>query len=176
MTVHTKKITKRVCLVLGVCLALASACILPEIYARYFTKDKIEDGAQVAPFVLDSNFEMQSVNLELSNKVKNAGDTASFEFEVKNHAGGAVTAVDLQYTVTVESYGTLPLEFIIQRTDVDAISSGGGKVYYTQSMEASVESTHRYTVTVRWPEGVKDADFADEIDVVTVTVTCNQQD
>ena len=176
MTVHTKKIVKRVCLVLGVCLALASACILPEIYARYFTKDKIEDGAQVAPFVLDTDFETQSVNLELSNKAKNAGDTASFEFEVKNHAGGTVTAVDLQYTVTVESYGTLPLQFTIGRTDVQDTSMGHGKVIYTQAMEASVESTHKYTVTVTWPEGIKDADYADEIDVVTVTVTCNQQD
>lgn len=122
-------------------------------------------------------------------------DPQTLQFKVVNYKDDAVSEVALDYDITVETTGNLPLEFELAAardagtagavTDTGTILTGGAK---SQTLTGGAfplvqnaadgklaRQEHTYTLTVNWPQAASDAGYADEIDLVTVTMLARQR-
>ena len=115
------------------------------------------------------------------------GKTSLYKFKVTNKKDGKVSQVGQEYSITVETTGNLPLKFVLTP---DGASSGGslaktgsGSLTFTDGKSVvkggflphTEETTHSYELTVSWPNDEKNEFvYADEIDLVTVTVDAKQ--
>lgn len=174
-----KKIVLHISIVALVAVLLVSAFFLPEIWARFRTEDKISDGAQVAGFVLESDLQTQSTNFFVPEDLLPGSAPQSFTFFVTNQkSSGAVSEVDLTYTVVVSSTANLPLVFTLERIDEAEPDVSKGGVELSGEMSATDAQTHQYRLTVEWGSGEADkaAQYADKVDLITITVNCEQVD
>lgn len=166
-------------------LCLLSLIAVPVTYARYAARVNGKAVASAAVWGADSS----KIDIDVSNL--SPGGTASYEFQVTNTKDGKTSEVGQDYSITVETTGNLPLVFAIS-SDGDhgsgsfistPVPAEGGGLAFTEGKSTaeggflphSVETVHTYTLTVTWPSGGKiESDYADEIDLVTVTVEAVQ--
>ena len=160
-----------------------SLFFLPEIVARYRTSDGGNDEAQVAKFVFDTNFEEQVASLDLSDM--KPGDRKNFVFELSNfeNTNGEsprVCEVDLLYRISVQDMGNLPFIYtIVQVADINGTSMTNGHHGGSElqgEMEAGIQTACYYQVTVIWEQSSIGAEYADQVDNVTLRVVCDQID
>lgn len=178
MNSPTKKVALHISITVVVAILLVSAFFLPEIWARFRTEDEISDGAQVARFVLNSDLQTQSTNFFVPEDLLPGDAPKVFTFTVTNQDGSAISEVDLEYTVSVTSTANLPLVFTLERIDTSQTDISKGSVNLSGTMEATDAQTHQYRLTVEWKdvEADKAVEYANKVDLITVTVNCEQKD
>ncbi|MBQ9132003.1 MAG: hypothetical protein IJX62_06005 [Clostridia bacterium] len=164
-------------LILCICLFGVSLFFLPEIVAKYRAGAGAKDEAQVAKFVFDTNFTQKAEELDVSGM--KPGEEKSFFFQMTNQSDGAVCEVDLTYRIQIQDMGNLPYTYSIKQVDAENAevpngTSGGSSV--TGIMKASQATTVYYKVTVEWPVEKSGAEFSQMVDVLTLRVTCDQED
>lgn len=162
---------------LGVC-----TLVLGVTNARYSTVVSGTGTASVAAVELELDTKQDlSVNLVGMKP----GDSREIPFTVKNSKDSKVSEVTQEYSVIVETTGNLPLEYTL------TVSSSDNKAYYVAEGPSvgndsnhrewtggkflhSTDSTHNYTLKVKWPEGEASEIYKKEIDLVTLTVDAKQ--
>lgn len=166
----------RICLFACLALIACGAIAMPGTVAKYRSQASANDSAKVAQFVLDSDFEIQSRSFQLTGLSPTAGEK-TFTFDVTNNKDGKVSEVAMKYTVEIKGLGNLPLIYTV--SNGTATQTKASPVSVSNFVEANTGTTHTYTVTVGWnPDDStnKDAKYTEEIDLVTVTLTCEQID
>lgn len=123
------------------------------------------------------------------------GQTKTLKFMVVNYTNDTVSEVAMDYTIKVETTGNLPLTFQLTAEKAAGTSSEGttvaaGEITADQigqpltggffPLVAGEDGTlakqeHVYTLTATWPEENNNVDYADEIDLVTITVEASQR-
>lgn len=155
--------------------------ILPSTLARYRTR--IEGGAVASVALWGSGSSEFQIDI---NGMKPGNDSAQqYEFVVTNTKEGQISEVGQNYSITVETTDNLPLKFTLS-AKAESGSSGLGNTVNTGILSFSdgkavleggflphsVETKHTYVLTVLLP--VSNAEYADEIDLITVTVQAEQ--
>ncbi|NLW70209.1 MAG: hypothetical protein GX061_03920 [Eubacteriaceae bacterium] len=113
------------------------------------------------------------------------GGSATYSFNVTNFEGTKTSEVTLEYTVTVETTGNLPLTFSLQCTGTGNKGTGIGAdppVTLTPgtasssigTLPAGINTTHSYTLTATWPSASDAPKYADEADAIRVKVNAIQ--
>ncbi len=141
-------------------LLVAAVLTLGASFSRYSTSGQSADAARVAAFVLMGSDSSTSTDLLLENMAP--GDTVEYHFTVSNFQDSAVCEVAQSYTVSFSDFDNLPLEYELKK---DAAS---------YMLPANTKTTNDHILSITWPENDNDAALADEIDLVTITVTSNQ--
>lgn len=165
-------------------LTIASLGVLSATYARYVSQVSGAATATVAAWGSDAVLE--PLNIDISGLTP--GKSEEYTFQVTNQKDGNVSQVAQEYSFLLETTGNLPLAFTL--TSEGTISAGeGSPVSGTTggglSMNSGQELTggilphtnkvvHTYKLTVSWPESSNQSDYADEIDLVTLTVKAEQ--
>ncbi|GAA6292375.1 hypothetical protein F220043C3_08090 [Enterocloster asparagiformis] len=174
-----KHLTKTRIAVYTALLCLLGLTAAPATYARFTAR--VEGSAVASAAVWGS--ESSEIKIDVSGL--SPGRTTSYTFEVTNTKDGKVSQVGQEYSITVETTGNLPLEF---RLTADGTLTGGslagtGSLAFTDGKSVveggflphSEKTAHRYELTVSWPsDGKNEFVYADEIDLVTVTVDAKQ--
>lgn len=124
------------------------------------------------------------LSTEISSSTENLlpGGAQEITFEVTNSSELINSDVNLDYSITVASTGNLPLSYTLQ---CGGISAGNGTGIVSQTVATGSEIsggllpggkqvTHNYTLIVAWPAENNSAEYADEIDLITVTVKAVQ--
>lgn len=170
---------------LFVCAALL--LVLSPSYAHYTTQVSGTGTASVAVWGSATEF-TTPVQLDQLQP----GKEVEFPFTVTNKNGNKISDVAQNYSVTVKSTGNLP--FVFQLTADSGKGTAGGTavtapdplVFTDGAAEVSggflphtKETVHAYILTVSWPVDEQstdsaDAKYADEIDLVTLTVNAQQ--
>lgn len=158
---------------------------LPSSYARYRTQVNGNGVVSAALWGSESEF---SLPVDLTGL--RPGETATVPLKITNRNQTGISEVDQEYSITLKSTGNLPLKF--ELSSDSSRSTGGGTIIPSQTLDAtggeaaaaggillhSTEAVHMYLLTVTWPEtqagGSTDAEYAGEIDMVTLTVSAQQ--
>lgn len=166
-------------------LALVTTLIASATLAKYSTM--LEAGAQacVAAFTTNNTVDF---NMALDDMLP--GSTKEVSFTVVNFDGVKDCQVGLDYDIQVSTTGNLPLAFRLEGTkesgDSDAKSQVTGglsqvedRLWKAENGKFPVASgggrkRHSYTLYVDWPSSAEAADYSEEIDMLTVTVTTRQ--
>ena len=166
-------------------LAVGSLGVMSATYARYLFQADGEGTVAVAVWGTDATITPLSV--DVSDLVP--GKEKAYTFQVTNTRDGKTSQVAQEYSFVVETTGNLPLVFDILAGLSSPAGSGttiteqrlhfstDGKAELTGgSLPHTTSVTHTYTMKVSWPDdaGSKRAEYADEIDLVTLTVKADQ--
>ncbi|RGU93472.1 hypothetical protein DWW31_08995 [Clostridium sp. AF15-17LB] len=152
--------------------------VLSVTYSRFMSMVEGDGKAVLAVW------EAQSDALTIDVDGMKPGMLKTYEFYITNSKDGVTSDVAQNYTVTVESTNNLPLTYrlspagdgqegtVIQEQTLD-MSTGkskmaGGRLPHTTA------ATHEYILNVTWPQEHTEAGYADEIDMVTLTVEAEQ--
>jgi hypothetical protein len=143
-------------------LLLVFAMIVPGTASRYDSDASGSDTAAVAKFqVTSTNGDSIFVLTDVAPGIigtRESPEPAAIPHEITLHNRSDVTVA---YRVSCHSYGNLPLEF--------SISNAIG------TMAAGADS-EKITITITWPADKNDVSYASEVDVIWVTVSCEQVD
>lgn len=143
-------------------LLLVFAMIVPGTASRYDSDASGSDTAAVAKFQVTSTgaeiFTLTEVAPGFLHADTGTSEHDSVSHEIRLHNQSDVTVA---YRISCHSYGNLPLTF--------SISNAMG------TMAAGADS-EKITITITWPADKNDVSYASEVDVIWVTVSCEQVD
>lgn len=179
-----KHLTKTRILFYMLLVAIAGMVVLPATYARYRTQVQGNGTASIAAW--GSASAISKITIDVSSL--EPGTSMDYKFEIKNEneKGGGVSDTAQEYSILVETTGNLPLKFTLSSigdapqgssfvTKVGDMTVVDGKAEATGGfLPHTVSVTHQYELRVSWPGDAADADYADEIDAVTLTVDAVQ--
>lgn len=172
-------------------LGLVTTLILSVTLARYASTTGGSGTATVAAMAGGG----EPIHMIVENMLPGSAPQ-TLQFKVVNYKDNAVSEVALDYEITVETTGNLPLKFELAAAGADAagttvqtgaiLATGDGAKSQTLTGgcfplitdaggNALTKQAHTYTLTVTWPKAQSDAGYADEIDLVTVSVSARQQ-
>lgn len=157
-------------------LSLVCTLIFGVTYARYSTEVTGGTSAQTAAVALDS-----SLDLTEDLKGMTPGDAKPIFFSVSNKKDSTVSEVAQEYTITLLTTGNLPLKFSIAPSDNIAneqkyatVEDEQNKFWSGGLFPAGKEETHKYTLTVTWPQDANDTKFMNEIDAISLCIDAHQ--
>ena len=162
------------------CLSLVGLLVVGVSYARYAQEVQGKATGSVAAVALDGTLDLTSTLQGMR-----PGQSRSVDFSVTNKKDATVSEVTLNYSVSIKTTGNLPLTYTLAaQNDAGKGGSfagppaGGAEPVWTGGVlpygSSDADVGHTYTLTVTWPEGSADESFADEIDLVTLTVDAQQ--
>lgn len=167
-------------------LTAASVGVLSVSYARYASQVSGEGTVSVAVWGADTTIEPLSIDVSGLTP----GETKKYLFQVTNTKEGKTSQVAQEYSFTVETTENLPLSYNLSEGSSNpagigttiAGSDGTGELVFQDGkaeltggiLPHTTPVTHKYTLSVTWPEAEGGADYADEIDLVTLTVKADQ--
>lgn len=162
-----------------VCAILACTIVGVPSWSRYRKQLDGMGNAAIARLAVGSEIQIDAGTLP-----EKPGDSTRVAFVVINEKAGAVSEAQLQYRVTPETAGNLPLKFTLTRDESQGTADGNwiptGSIAGNAASTAGIlppgeRSVHRYTITIAWPESTEDnADYADEIDYVRIRIRAEQ--
>lgn len=174
-----KHLTKWRVLTYLLILSSASLLIIGPTYAKYVSEIDGKGSGSVAAWGSDFT-ETNPIDL---SQLK-PGGKIDYMFNVTNVKDGRISEVSQEYSIILNTTGNLPLTY---KLTANTPSSSGS---YVNNGELNVENgictltggilphttstTHAYTLTISWPADKNDASYADEIDLVTLTVNAQQ--
>lgn len=154
-------------------LVMVGMLVFGVTYARYLSTISGSAKAQTAAVALDSSLDLTS-----SLAGMQPGESKIIKFAVKNQKGDTTSEVAQEYTITISTTNNLPLTYTLNKQDSNSgsyvtnssnLTWTGGLLPYSAS-----GVTHTYTLTVAWPPDKAAESYADEIDLVTLTVDAKQ--
>ncbi len=160
-------------------LALVTSLILSVTLARYSSGASGTGTAAVAAMAGDAS---STIQMSL-DRMTPGGEDKELKFQVVNFTANAVSEVALDYQITVETTGNLPLTFTLA-ADEGTNRVGGGTILdgdKSQTLTGGAfpltgeKQAHTYTLTASWPLEKNDGGYSQEIDLVTVRVEAKQR-
>lgn len=151
--------------------------------AKYSSRFSTSLSAQVAAFAGGG-----TLDFDLALEDMAPGDTRTVQFTVQNYDGERNCEVGLDYEISIDTMGNLPLSFALlgKKEAGDSgegselagpldqnLTAGGGKLPVAGG-EEGVRRQHTYELSISWPKEETNEDYSQEIDLVTVTVTTKQ--
>ena len=163
-------------------LVMYTTHLCSNLYARYITYSSSSDSARVAGSVLEfyllEEGQLQTFELDLSQMVP--GDQYKYDLVFCNYNEEVVSEVQMEYAITLKTTGNLPLAYTISPLEdsQDLFLQTSTNIYYWYDgvMKASEKTIQKYTLTVSWDKSKNNPYYADEIDLVEVSLTASQQD
>ena len=145
----SRKILKRAMLLpLALAVALLSTLLYTRVFAKYFTYDEFQDNATAAHFDIRNDLAEQKAEISFV-----PGDL--IKVTVSNHS-----EVDVSCTFVLSSTtGNLPL--ISSESSPFVIEAG---------------DTTEYPLSIEWDSDKIGSEYAGMVDLITVTLTCEQVD
>ena len=153
--------------------------------ARYYITGAGTGSAQAAAVAMNSTIDLTEKLSELK-----PGNTKTITFAVNNYKeAGKISEVSQDYSITVTTTGNLPLQYELSledETQKGSVITGNYVKWETPSQESfstiwnggylphSVEEEHTYVLAVTWPGDENQDSYADEIDLITLTVDAKQ--
>ncbi len=170
-------------------LGLVTSLILSVTLARYVSTAGGTGTAAVAAMsaaVDGSALTAKPIDMTLAG-LRPGGEARTLDFQVVNYTGDTISEVALDYEITVKTTGNLPLTYTLTAEGGDQLVQTGpvladlasGAAEQTLSGGAfpltGERQVHTYHLEVTWPREKGSAQYADEIDLVTITVTAWQR-
>ncbi len=165
-------------------LGLVSSLILSVTLARYTTTASGAGTATVAAMAGGSSLVGEPIRMLLDDMYP-GGEAKALKFQVVNYSGEAISEVAIDYEITVTTTGNLPLRFTLSSDPLEDTVPGGAILTGGRAQtlaggsfpltEGKREQTHTYMLIAEWPAEENDAGYADEIDLVTITVESRQR-
>lgn len=193
--IKTKNIVRMVYILLF-CAVVSSVT-----YSRYMATTLGSDTANMATFTITSEI-VESAKVTIPYNITTDGEIYTYELIITNYDGTKISEVDLDYTVKLEYTDNLPLEITLRETNntsdgsdtsedadtsdtyvkgygygtVSSTTEGAELYTITDASFPNAEiTTHVYYIDVAWKEGAsKDYAFSYEIDLITLTITAEQ--
>ncbi len=168
-------------------LALVTTLITSSTLARYAFQGGLDVKNQVAAFATGSQI---NFNMPLDDMAPNSSKEVTFS--VVNYEGSRDSEVVLEYDVQVETTGNLPLTFslagpegfdasgadnqLVEEGELALVSDGARKKGTATGGRLPIGErvSHDYRLIVSWPVTDEAADYSNEIDMLTVTVSSRQ--
>lgn len=168
---------------IALCLVMITTHFMSGMLAKFVVTATASDNARVAKFVFDiDDGATQSIPFDFDD-FKTPGAQKKVDIEVTNARASVLSEVDVQYYIEINSKGNLPLTFTLEKNNASSsgtyasgLSSGGGRTSTWGTMKANESATHSYTLTITWTASEKDPAYADEIDLIKMTIRSEQVD
>lgn len=158
------------------CLGAAFALVGGASYARF--NAAVSGGGHAAVAAVAMETTASDLDLTAALAGLKPGGSKTVSFTVTNEKDGAVSDVAQDYTIEVLTTGNLPLTYTLTGTapSAGALADAGSEAnkWTGGALPAGTAATHAYTLKVQWPEGAKDAAYAQEIDAVSLHIQAVQ--
>lgn len=183
---------KRFWLVIAsVSLILISSIVSNMSFSRYEVSQNASLTAPLGDMIYSfTKLPNNNSNIVYQLDAMKPGDTKEYNFSVLNNTGTATaqSKVPFNYTITIETYGNLPLTIKLENT---GLPSGSGvacptttasyssskpnlSLTATGTMYVNNYHTHTYKVTVTWPSANKTSTYSDEVECLIVKTSVGQ--
>ena len=131
------------------------------------------------PILIILENENDSYAVNLANKIKKPGDSASYSFVIKNY-DGKLSELPIEYQINLELIGNIPIQCVLYQESVSkfAISTlDQQKNTYTGVMDITETEVH-FEITIEWPSDKIDSSYyeQDAIAAVFLTIQATQID
>jgi len=167
------------------CVLFACLLVFGTTNARFQTTG-IGTGSAQAAVAVNSQIDLTSVL-----KSMKPGEEKRIIFTVNNYSGNGerkVSEVAQEYSITMTTTGNLPLKYQLladnvaqdnpdtgSYVDVEHSAEESFQVIWNGGyLPHSVQTEHTYELIVTWPETENQGSYADEIDLITLTVDAKQ--
>ena len=157
---------------------LLLSVLTPITVAKYISSMSDNNNANIASFILiDDLNEIKNVKLD---DIRKPGDSQTVTFSVCNYLEDRVCEVALEYDFTVETLGNIPLTCNVSSNAASgsaSYTSGNLSTYQYWSngiFNASEKGLHTYSVKVSWSIDNNDASYADEVDMLKISLSTEQ--
>lgn len=168
-----------VCLVLYI---ISFMLILPNsLHASYVKQvnDSGNNSATIADFVFLVENENDSYAVNLANKIKKPGDSASYSFVIKNY-DGKLSELPIEYQIDLELIGNIPIQCVLYQESVSkfAISTLDQQKNTCTGVMDITETEVHFEITIEWPSDKIDSSYyeQDAIAAVFLTIQATQID
>lgn len=170
------------------CVLFACLLIFGTTNARFQTTGIGTGSAQAAAVAVAVNSQIDLTSVLKSMK---PGEEKRIIFTVNNYSGNGerkVSEVAQEYSITMTTTGNLPLKYQLlldngsqdnpdtgSYVDVEHSAEEAFRVIWNGGyLPHSVQTEHTYELIVTWPETENQGSYADEIDLITLTVDAKQ--
>ena len=165
------------------CLCLISLWALSGTLAKYVSSDTAGEKARAASVVFHVKDQDGVKSLDLTSELALAGlqpgQKKTLPFSVVNYEGSAISETAMEYTISIETTGNLPLTYSLQADsgglDSPAASPSEKATWSGGKLPAAAKETHFHTLTVQWPSDKNSAEYSAEIDSVYLNVEAVQK-
>ena len=150
------------------------------ISAKYVRQDDTTSTSKVADFVFMVEDESGSFTTNLLDKVTKPADKASYTFTIKNFANGNLSELPIDYEITLQVVGNIPLKCSLLRGAEKqfTISADGQSKDRVQGVMNIEESEISFEIEVEWPSEKNDSSYfmQDALGILLLTIQANQID
>lgn len=145
--------------------------------ARYYSEVTGMGTARTAAVEMNTEIDLTD---QLQGVVPNG--KKEIEFSVNNFKDGSISDVAQEYTIAVTTTGNLPFKYELKGdssesgtlADIGPAAVGYSLVWSGGKLPTGASATHKYTLIVSWPSDMASDSYADEIELVTLTVDAKQ--
>ncbi len=146
---------------------------IPATYASFQSTFSGNDSVQVAAMALGGT---QDVEFDVTDLAPGKYKDYTIIVTNQNEDGTRVAEVALDYSFMVSDLDNLPLTYTLSSTVTGANSNAVSAINKADGyFPVAVKCSHTYTLRVTWDSAQNDAALAQEIDLVTVTITATQR-
>lgn len=152
-------------------LVLFTTKIVNSLFARYSSSDDSLDDGRVATYYVGSS--LNTFNIEMPYTTSEL----VYEFNIVNFNGDKITETAYNYSFSVDTYNTLPLDISIEyknSLDIDDYATISGLTANNGTMLCDTKTTHEYIIKIKWNESVIDYETTKEVDSLLINVHCEQ--
>lgn len=179
-----KNLTKVHLIGYALLLIIISFSVLSITYSRYLSKINGNVVASVAVWNSDV-----SGDLIVDTSGLSPGKSKNYTFKITNTKEGKISEISQEYKIRLETTKNLPLIFTLtgtnEKNNGQLITKQDGILIVDENGKAtsgagilphSAEAVHSYTLDVTWDSNQPQSEYADEIDMITLTVEAKQVD
>lgn len=158
-------------LFLSLAILLAGSYLIWPTLAKYRHQEDLADKARTAIFVGEP-----LTNLKLQDDSFSPGETEELTFSITNVKGDRKTEVAVSYQMTLEEFGTLPIQselFRVKGDHEEPVKRGSAVKLPAGSEQLEV---HDYKIKLSWPEHENHEYYQNDMKIQRLKIQTEQID
>ncbi len=147
--------------------------------SRYESTTEETSIGKVAKIILNNP---NDITISLSGNDFYPGSTYIYEFEITNDDNGNVLETKMNYTITVNDLGYIPLTYTLEKVSVTGSGTPISDTTLTKGIATNsgtmplTSDTHTYKLYVHWDEANNDIVYSKLLENVKVSIDATQID
>jgi hypothetical protein len=171
-----KKMSPRILVIM---ILVTSIIVASFSISRYET---ILDGDDISTVALVTLNKSQDIEISLDGNDFFPGSTYIYEFGITNNDNGKILETKMNYTITINDLGNIPLEYTLENVSV----SGNGVAIEDKTLTKGLATsagimpltsdTHTYKLYIHWNEENNDENYSKLLENIKISIDAEQID
>ncbi len=147
--------------------------------SRYQSTIAGDDTGKVAKIILNKS---QDIEISLGGNNFYPGSTYIYEFGITNEDNGNVLETKMNYTITIDDLGYIPLTYTLERVNVTGSGTAISDTALTKGVATNngmmplTSDTHTYKLYIHWDEANNNISYSKLLENIKISIDATQID